>query len=360
MKFADFCKQMMDVKDPVRDQLALKAMLDGNTPSWAGVPEYECTTEALLDGVYYQCKYRVMRNYLPIGEDGDSFTDWGVWPLTQKSITKYCEAKQYKWYMPTKKLVFNTWLQSRCKINPQPISRVTSQNPTGHPGTGTETILTENRMLFDAMAHNGCPWNTFTRGLKEYAVKPGQDGSMQYFGGWYWPGGTGWQAEDPGWHKAMAVSGGTFGKLIQDFNDAHHDSNYEDYSQGVDLIYYQCDVNGAIFDYADLCAHPKLWVLVSDAGPFVPKFPNVGLSGPASPPPLPQGKTAPASFQGPEFKTTASGNVALVKAGAFLATPGEPVSSSKKSSGLGVFFAALGIGWIATQLINRAQPRPAY
>lgn len=363
MKFVDFATQVMNVSDPQRDALALKAMLDGHVPSWVGQPEYECTTEALIDGAYYQCRYRVMRNYLPIGEDGDNYKDWGVWPLTQKSIAAWCAAKGDRWYLPTKKIVANTWRESRCKINPQPISRVSKTNVAGHPGEGTETIVTENRMLFDAMAQKGCPWNTFTRGLKAYAVKPNLDGSMQYFGGWFWPGGQGFLTEDPGWRKGGIVSGGTFGDFIQGFNDTAHFSNYEDYSQGVDLVYYNVLVNGVAMDFADVCAHPKLHVLVSDQGPLVPKFPNKGLVGPATPAPMPPPLSTPPAFKGPEFKTQSNGNLALVKAGTFDETPITPAfieeeaASSSSRSGLGVFVAALGVGLVASHLIKRAQPR---
>jgi hypothetical protein len=287
MTGSEFLKQMWDVVDPHRDALALKQMLDGNTPNFLNNMR-ACTTEAIIDGKYYRCTYQVMPQYLAIGSDAD----FVLWPLTQPSLQAFCNAKMLtfsdgssaqRFYIPTRKIVKNTWKQSDCKIIPQPISRVSSSNPTGHPGTKTETIATEQKMINAAMMAAGCNLRAFSRPKKAYIVRPNLDGRHMAFGGWFYPGGNATASGkpfllsgDPPYRTDVNLGGGSYGSQIQPWDSDFHEDTYEDYSHGCDLVYYQCDVNGMSFTFDELCNHPKLHVLVSDEGAFNPRFPNAG------------------------------------------------------------------------------------
>jgi hypothetical protein len=287
MKGSAFLSEMKDVVDPARDELALKMMLTGNVPPFLNELQ-TCTTDAVIDGKYYRCTYRTPPQYLAIGEDDD----FVLWPLTEPSLQAYCSARlltgsdgsqTQQFFIPTRKIVKNTWRQSACKIIPQPISRVSESNKTGHPGTKTETIAAEQRMINEALLAVGCGLRAFSRPKKAYIVRPNLSGLTMAFGGWFYPGGARAPngkpfilAADAPYRTQIALSGGTSGDQIQPWDSNFHEFTYEDYSHGCDLVYYACDVNGEQFGFDELCSHPILHPLVSDEGPFNPRFPNAG------------------------------------------------------------------------------------
>jgi hypothetical protein len=311
MTGSQFLKQIKDVRNPVLSQLALKQMLDGNMPDFnSGTRMIDCTTEAVIDGLHYVCTYRVKPQYLSIGVDDDFIQ----WPLTFIDLQAFCDAhiltsesdgsKVQQWFIPSKKIVKNTWLwttRKGCAIEAIPMGPSDDM-------TWPVKIDLQQQKINAAMKAKGCPITAFSRAKKAYITAPnmvGTGGPMNngylHFTGWYKLDGFGWQ--DQG-YKPVDATGG-------------HEASYADYSHGCDLVYYNCDVNGTPYTYDELCNHPVLWPLVSDQGPFNPRFPNTGSGAKEvmnKTDRMPRGEAPPASYKGPTFATTAG--VVKMSAGA--------------------------------------------
>jgi hypothetical protein len=271
MKGSEFLKLVWDMSDPKRDALALSTMLAGNTPEFMEHLQ-TCRTSAVIDGGDYELTYLTPPDYLSIGTN----EDFVRWPLIQPSLQSFCDARMLvsasdptdrtsKFYIPSKKIVKNTWQSTSFKIDPQALSRPcekTEKNPLGicHPGLATSVIAKENERVNEALAKAGvifgANYSAFTRTKKAYITRPNLDGKNMAFGGWFWPNGS----------------------QIQPWDWSFHEAGYEDYSHGCDLVYWQVSVNGVPFSFDEVCLHPKLHVLVSDDGPFNPRFPNAGTN----------------------------------------------------------------------------------
>lgn len=312
MKGSEFLQQIKDVRQPQVSTLGLQRMLAGNMPGFILGKRYECTTDAVIDGLYYQCRYFTLPQYLSVGDD----SDWVQFPLTILDLQKFCDAHMLTgadgsqspaFYIPPKKLVKNTWGATDCKIEPQPLGATADM-------TWPVRIGIEQAKINAAMVAKGCPLNAFSRAKKAYITAPGMDGSVLHFTGWYRPNGWAWQ--DGGFSPVDSTGS--------------HEATYADYSHGCDLVYHDVIVNGRQYDFAEVCAHPKLWVLVSDQGPFVPRFPNAGLSA-KSPPAAPPASAPPANYQGDVFKTASNGALTLVKASTLSAGAGGAVEESTTS-----------------------------
>ena len=293
MKGSEFVQQVKDVRNPKLSELALSAILAGNTPSFME-QTVECFTEAVIDRKYFRCVYTVHPQYLSIGDD----QDFVQWPLSMVDLQRYCDATKLHWYIPTKKLVWNNWLFTECKINPQTIA------PSAQMSS-PQAILDEQRLINAAMVKEGCPLTAFSRAKKAYIVSPKMDGSTLHFTGWYDKSGQAIQKGDS--------TGG-------------HEASYADYSHGCDVVRYDFHVNGRQYDYAELCQHPVLHVLVSDQGPFNPIFP-IGPQQVFNPvsarTDVPPEDELPANYHGPVYKTAlATGKPVLVESGFFSAPDG--------------------------------------
>lgn len=335
MKGSEFLKQVVDVRNPQLSALALSRMLAGDMPGWLLGTRMRCTTEAVIDGVYYQCSYFTPKQYLSVGDD----TDWVQWPLTIVDLQKFCDAfqltgadgtKSPKFYIPPKKLVKNTWGQSDCKIKPQLLG-------ASNDMTWPVKVGIEQDKINAAMKAAGCPLDAFSRAKKAYITAPNTTAANLHFTGWYELNGFGWEDQtsrsDPSsGYKPQNATGG-------------HEATYADYSHGCDLVYHDVLINGQQYEFADVCAHPKLHVLVSDQGPFVPVFPNSGLKAPAPPPLAPPPAAPPSNFKGDVYKTTMEGVPMLVKASTLPASAGGAVLESNGTSLGNVLMGfAVGIG----------------
>ena len=283
MKWSDFVKQMASVSGSQVDALALAEMLRGGVPTWVGNPQYGCYTEAVIDGEYFRCDYRTQQNYLAIGTDDD----WGVYGLTEVSLQAWCDHPHGgggMWFIPTRKIVKTNWRFSTCKVGVLPIAP--------HPGevlaSGVRGFALMQDKVNAAMVAAGCSINAFSRARKAYVCGPSMDGDNLYFYGWFFADGSA-QQDNP--------HGGS----------PHPSKTYSDYSHGCDVVYRNVMVNGVAMSFDELCEHPKLWPLVSDDGPIVPRFPNKGIVIDASAAKTIAGVAVPAGYKGPVYKKTASG-----------------------------------------------------
>jgi len=320
MKGSEFVATVKNVRGPQLSRMALQAMFDEETPNFLD-DRRECFTEAIIDGGYYRCDYEVMPNYLAIGTDDDFVT----WPLSIVDLQEYCDHAPIawtgagggtvnEWFIPPKKIVFTTWVFSDCKIVPQAFGAMATM-------TWPETILAEQERINGAMERNGCLLRAFVRAKKAYITAP----NVKMEGG---PNGngtlhfTGWYSFDPIIPEERTV-GTLDGKLVYAVQAGDeiggkigHEPEYFDYSHGCDLVYHEVLINGERFTFDEVCSHPKLCVLVSDQGPFNPRYPNVGTSvSPARKTSrMPAAAQVPAGAKPPVFVT--KGGVAM------LVTPG--------------------------------------
>lgn len=77
------------------------------------------------------------------------------------------------------------------------------------------------------------------------------------------------------------------GNVLQPYSPLAHGSDYVDYSHGVRLIYHTGQLDGKPAELSDIFQDPVFWPLVSDQGPFLPRFPNVGSKAGFNPPSTP-------------------------------------------------------------------------
>jgi hypothetical protein len=328
MKGSEFLKSVMNERNPALSRLALEEMLRGSTPPFLD-ERIKCFTEATIDGAYYRCDYYTMPNYLAVGDD----SDFMLWPLTFVDLQAYCDAHplvsgsdpnnpSVKFFIPPKKLIFNNWYFSTCKIEPIPLGA--SDQMTWPVKIGEEQAAIEA-----AMQANGCSIRAFNRAKKAYLTAPnmsGTDGPSKvgflHFTGWYKlkPFGDAWQKGD---------------------SSGAHPATYADYSHGCDLVYHDVLVNGAPFEFDQICNDPKLHVLVSDQGAFVPRFPNAGLpvNKESIADAIPSMAT-PDGYKGPVFAS--SGGLVKMSASGDLPPPG--LGTSESASKLPLI---LGLGAVA-------------
>jgi hypothetical protein len=352
-----------NVRGQALDDAGLAAMLAGNVPEWmAAAPRIPCQVSASIDGLTYYCVYYVKQNYLTIGEDDD----WGTFPLSEVNLQAWCDKTGC--FIPPKKIIRDTWDRTDCKIAPQNIYRP----PAGYPGpldAGIEPIAAEQQMINEAMQQKGCSVNSFSRAKKAYITAPNMDGGNLHFTGWYSDGITGYKAADPGLANSKGVvqpPRTPYGRAWQDGDDASHPARYADYSHGCDVVGPTVSINDQEYSFADVCAHPKLHVLVSDQGPFVPRFPNANLKPPSPPAPMPNAPETLASFAGPIYKTNSAGIAVLSKAGQPLvrySVPNAPATTNSSTSPassprglltiLGLGAVAIGAYWYWKESVRR-------
>lgn len=345
MKGSEFLKQVMDVRNPQLSKLALAEMLRGSEPAFLD-QKVSCFTEAVIDGAHYRCDYMVKPNYLAVGDDGDFI----LWPLTIIDLQAYCDAHVMtgsdpsdvtpKFFIPPKKLIFNNWYFSECKIAPQALG-------ASNDMTWPLKITAEQDRINAAMQAAGCSVRAFSRAKKAYISAPNMSDKggptnegVLHFTGWYNKDGSCIQCGD--------ATGG-------------HEASYADYSHGCDLIYYDVVVNGLQYNFDEVCNHPKLWPLVSDQGAFNPRFPNVGPN--AKPPrqnlQMPPGGAPPADYKGPVFATV--GGTAQMTSAGDLPTAAE-VAASVDSSPTSKTGLVLGVGVAAAgaYLLYRVLKSPSF
>ena len=314
MTGSEFLAQMKDVRIPMLSKLGLAEMLKGNMPPFLD-QRIACHTEAVIDGGYYKLTYYVKPNYLAIGTDADFI----LWPLSIIDLQNFCDAfvmtaasdptdKSSKYFIPPKKIVFNNWLASTCKIPPQALGASDQM-------TWPVKIGEEQARINAAMIKAGCQITDFSRAKKAYISAPNMANTggptkegVLHFTGWY-----GTQQIIPNERKVGEWNGQTVYGVQGGDDTGGHEASYADYSHGCDVVYYDCDVNGMAFEFDQICTHPKLHVLVSDQGPFNPRFPNIGpdARAPKTTTAMPAPLGVDANYKGPVFKSTATGLVQM-------------------------------------------------
>jgi hypothetical protein len=242
-------KEIMAAPASSRDKMILDLLSARNIPSWS-FEWRPIRVTASIDGKPYTLEYLVAPDYLSLGVDDDFFRI----PLTPKVAQAF--ADEMDAILPSRRMVNEIYANAPGKLQPQSIAgnKATLEDWAKHE------ILVQQQMK----AH-GLPGGTFLAGhKKDIVVGPGLDGSRVAIYGWH--------------DESGALTGGKANAPIQPYSTIH-DSAYTDYAHGTRLVRQKGYLNGEAVDLRELFVDPKLSILVSDQGPFKPRYPFTAGGG---------------------------------------------------------------------------------
>jgi hypothetical protein len=210
-----------------RDSVAVKAILDGNIPSFLkkfvriDVGIIDSTTNKYIAGCYF-----VSPDYLSVGGDDD----WARIPLTPMAAQQICDSLQC--FLPTRKMVDDIYKAALVKLEPVPMVTFRDSSVT----------MLQHHLIIEGQRQRK---NGLIAGIKKDIVittrlsTPKKDRVAIY-----------------GWHKMD-------GNPIQPLYTGHINW-YVDYSHGARLASRIIYVNGKAMDYIDVLQHPVYHRLLCD------------------------------------------------------------------------------------------------
>ncbi|MFI5302947.1 MAG: hypothetical protein ACHREM_33060 [Polyangiales bacterium] len=228
---------------PREDAVLSLASDVNNSPSWMYAPvQIEWTTT--IDDKPHTIMIKCAPDWFSLGND-DGFLRCPTWPSTAQKL-----ADAHGMILPSRLL--SKKIQEHA-FRTRPIQVVPAALPRPTPRMeATEAWVQSQDMCQRALG--SYPRGALVAGFKkDVIVKPDLDGSHVAIFGAMWP------------------DGGT----VQPSSTIHH-SKYSDYSHGIRFISRECFVDGVPMDIYTVFQDPKLCALVSDEGPFLPRFPNAG------------------------------------------------------------------------------------
>jgi hypothetical protein len=241
-----------------REKMILDAFKANEVPSWF-FQFRPVRVSAVIDGKERVLEYEVSPDYVSLGNDEDYFRV-PMFPDTAQAVADEVDA-----ILPSKRMVDVIYVKSNAKLVPIKLSNAGSQMDTS-----LHEVAIQQQMR--AM---GYPSGISIAGhKKDIVIGPGLDGSKVAIYGWHDL--TNPLADnDPDRKKiAFELPGVSLdAKRIQDYSTIHS-SQFKDYSHGTRLIKRSAFLDGEPIDIQKVFTDPKLSVLVSDQGPFVPRFPN--------------------------------------------------------------------------------------
>lgn len=229
-----------------REKLIMDYLSARNVPSWS-FQWRPVRVTATVDGKPYTLEYLVAPDYLSLGDDEDFFRV----PLTPRVAQAF--ADEMDAILPSRRMVNEIYANASARLVPQAIAG----NKATLEDWGKHEILVQQQQK----AH-GLPGGTFLAGhKKDIVIGPSLDGSRVAIYGWH--------------DESGALTGGKANAPIQPYSTIHG-SEYTDYAHGTRLIRQKGYLNGAPVDLREIFVDPKLSVLVSDQGPFKPRYPYGG------------------------------------------------------------------------------------
>jgi hypothetical protein len=240
--------------------MILQYALDGQVPSWvSNVALWPwVTVKGTIDGKAHALSYQVLGNYYAEGTDTD--------PQFVPFIPAYAQqvADRAGAILPSRKMVSDI---ERGPANVVRLPYEARRLPNHQPAMWADS----NRAI----------WRKTPAGLggivvnggskKNVVVGPNLDGSrVAIYGGF-----NGAPTTD-GWVRPPYVISPADAAMpfTQGYNSTSHEGTYFDHSHGVRLVRRQAILDGEWVDLRSVFRDPKLWGLVSDQGPFDPRYPN--------------------------------------------------------------------------------------
>jgi hypothetical protein len=223
----EFYKMVAGSTRENREDLAVKEILSGNTPSFLKQLVKINTSIIDTNGKTIKAHYFVTPDYLSIGTDDD----YARIPLTPISAQKIADSLNC--FLPTRKIVNDIYKQAAVKLEPMPMYAFRDSAPTFlHHHLIIEGQKKGKQGLISGIKKDVVISDKLTRDVKKNRV-------AIY-----------------GWHKLD-------GKPIQPLYTGHVDW-YVDYSHGIRLIHRTIWVEGKAMDYIDVLKHQVLRRLLCD------------------------------------------------------------------------------------------------
>ncbi len=254
----NFATEAATLKDwRSRSQRMVERVRSGSVPSFIRDQHWRWVE---VKGAGHTLRYLVAPDYMSIGT-ADDYLVFGPTPDEGQSI-----ADSYNAIIPSRKMVTDIRNAAQKRMPLADVKQPPENIPVGKIET-VDAVLAARRI--DRTRSYDPSAQLVAGHRKDIVVGPNLDGSrVAIFGG---EGGT------------------TSGWAIQPYSTIHG-SYYGDYSHGLRLVSRRAFLDGTEVDLASIFTDPALHVLVSDQGPFVPRFPNTGPR--ATGLPLPGGSVA--------------------------------------------------------------------
>lgn len=254
-----------DAETASREAAIWSAIKNHEVPSWVGNLFIPIRIDAAdKGGKQHKLTLYVAPRYFEVGSDADPFLT-PLWPITAQDTANLVGA-----ILPSQKIVDYIWqfADKRLPIGP----------PRGFTIPGADMERTPSWIAHSNIVQKqyAGSHNIIAGGKKDLVVGPGLTGTQVAIYSTPFPGeGTALRAygplmDDP-WHPGQKARV----PLHQPYSTIHH-SKYSDYSHGLRLISRKAELDGTLVDIDQLFLDPVLHTLVSDQGPFLPYFPNVG------------------------------------------------------------------------------------
>ncbi len=237
-----FIKMTEKMTPAQREEAILKEILAGNIPSFLrNLKEVE-VSQKLKDGKIHTVKYKVMPDYLAIGNDKD-FVRMPMSPLAAQVI-----AEKFNCILPTTKMVDDIYQRAQTRLLPEPMSGGKYANWQARM-TKNEFYSEHQRLVEAQCQKRGHQNGQLVAGHKKDVVISNHLDSHRKNVIIY------------GWHDAR-----NGGKPIQGYGWSH-ENTYADYSHGIRLISTQVTVDGQAMNIKDVLADKTLCDLLSKEGP---------------------------------------------------------------------------------------------
>lgn len=214
-----------------RDSIIFREIVAGNIPGWLRKPVYLTDTLADAAGKAHEIIWRVLPDFIAIGDDSD-FMRVPMLPLTAQKIADHFGA-----VLPTRRMSDLIHRHSTFKATPHPMTPDSTMT-TVPVFARHDSIVEACRMVVGA--HSG----QLTAGHKKDIVitnRIASEPGRLFIYGWHYPD----------------------GKAIQPLSAAHS-VGYVDYSHGVRLVSDDIIIDGRLYSLKQILRDPVLYKLVSD------------------------------------------------------------------------------------------------
>lgn len=225
-----FAESVANMDRQQREHAILDQLLEGNLPNFL-----RRLVAVKLNSKGAAVTIFVMPEYLAIGADNDFLR------IPMNFHTAKAVMDQFRFLLPTKKIVDAIYNQSTRQFMPQPL-------PAGPQMTSTEYYRTHNSMIDTQSQSRDFPRDVLVAGHKKDVVLTDRlirnPGHIAIYG----------------WHRAP-------GMPIQPLSTVHG-AGYADYSHGIRLVAEMALIDGGLRSVRDILTDTALAATLSDEGPI--------------------------------------------------------------------------------------------